>query len=120
MIKVRSPFSFTAQDEQAKKDMEESQRLAELALTVAGDRARLCLSTEDFKIYRKEYKATEEKLVDALLKYNKYFLKSDSVSIEKYAMVISGYLTKIESIRSLLDVIVKDAQRGIPQRDAKQ
>lgn len=83
------------------------------ALLALGDRARKCLSNDDFKLYRKDYTTTEAKLVDALIAFNKAALKNPTFDVTKYAMTISSYLIRLDDLRSLLAVVVKDAQKGV-------
>lgn len=111
---MRMPaFKFKSEpDQKEKEELLKAEKEADLIYTVAGDRARKCLSTEDFKSYREDYRRAEIKVIDYLLKYNIYFHKNSSANIESYAMMVSRYLTKLESLRSLLEAITKDAQRG--------
>lgn len=107
------PFQFKADPtEKEHQELLRAEKEAELIYTAAGDRARKCLSTEDFKTYREDYRRAEAKIVDYLLKYNIFFHKNTSANLEIYAMNVSRYLTKLESLRSLLEVISKDAQKG--------
>ena len=109
-MSLRIPFQFKKPDED--DDLKLSVSAMEAALQVAGDRARECLSHEDFQLYREDYKRAEIKLIDLLIKYNKAFYKNGSTGIEAYAMNISSILTKLESLRSLLEVITVDAKKG--------
>lgn len=111
MIQMRTPFAF-------KKDTDDQElaaikKQAEEAFTVVGDRARKCLNNDDFKAYRKDYLQTEAKVLDALLKYNTLFHKTTGGNITDYAMVVARYLTKLESLRSLLEAVAKDAQKDL-------
>lgn len=106
------PFQFKKYpNKQEQEELLKAEKEAESFYTVAGDRARKCLSTEDFKSYRDDYRRAQEKIVDYLLKYNIFFHKNPSANLELYAMNISRYLTKLESLRSLLEVILKDSQK---------
>lgn len=110
------PFQFkTEPNQKEQQELLRAEKEAELVFTAAGDRARRCLSTEDFKTYREEYRRAEEKIIDYLLKYNIFFHKNTSANMEIYAMNVARYLTKLESLRSLLDVITRDAQKGQPK-----
>lgn len=111
-MKIR-PFQFRPDpDHKEQEELLKAEKESELVYTVAGDRARTCLATEDFKSYRDDYRRAEQKILDYLVKYNVFFHKNTSGNINSYAMVVSRYLTKLESLRSLLDVITKDAQKG--------
>lgn len=111
-----NPFMFKADPtKKEQEELERAQKEVELVYTAAGDRARKCLETEDFKSYREDYRRAEGKFIDYLLKYNIFFHKNNGASIESYAMVVSRYLTKLESLRALLEVITKDAQKGQPK-----
>lgn len=112
-MRLRSPIDFKRSDND-EKELLEAQRQAEASFTIAGDRARKCLSTEDFRNYRLDYMKAEVKLLDALLKYNNFFHKNSTGDTSLYAMVVARYLTKLEALRSLLEVITKDAQKGMP------
>ena len=110
------PFQFKSDpNAKEKEELLKAEKEAEMVYTVAGDRARLCLSTEEFKTYMVEYRRAEAKILDYLLKYNIFFHKNPSGNINSYAMVVSRYLTKLESLRSLLETITKDAQKGQPK-----
>lgn len=110
------PFEYKQDpDKKEQQELLKAEQEVNAVYTVAGDRARKCLETEDFKFYRDDYRRAETKIIDYLLKYNIYFHKNSSTGIESYAMVVSRYLTKLESLRSLLEVVVKDAQKGQPK-----
>ena len=93
------------------KDIDNAISDLDSQLRITGDRARLCLNHNDFKAYRESYKRLEESVVDFMLAYNKSFQK-DASGVEKYAFVISGYLTRLQVLKSLVSTIETQAKRG--------
>ncbi len=95
------------------KEVDKKIKSAEAALQAAGDRARICLNTDQFKIYRDSFKRAEAALLDALIAYNNQFSLSDSGNVYKYAMKINRMLTKAQDVRELLNTIETNARRGL-------
>lgn len=108
-------FQFRSPDQQL-HDINES---VNLAMQVVGDRARKCLDQEDFKAYRAEYKATEEKLVGYLIKYNRLFHKTGQGNINTYAFQISYLLTQLENVRALLETVTENSKKGLNNEKSK-
>lgn len=114
-MEKRNIFQFKSPDDQ----MKDLNNAVDIAMTVAGDRARKCLDQEDFKAYRAEYKNAEEKLVDYLLKYNRLFHKSGQGNINTYAFQISYLLTQLENIRALLSTVLDNSTKGLKHEKSK-
>lgn len=87
-------------------------------ISMTGDMARKCLSMQEFKSYRNQYKRTEESVIDALINYSNMFAKHNEGGIDKYAVVVMRYLTKLDDLRSLLTVVERNAKKGTPDENA--
>ena len=95
------------------KEVDKKLKSAEAALQAAGDRARICLNTDQFKIYRDSFKRAEAALLDALIAYNHQFSLSESGDVYKFAMKVNRMLTKAQDVRELLNTIETNARRGL-------
>lgn len=117
MIKHRVGDLFKPKDE---KELEESMRNAELSFQIAGDRARACLSTDQFKAYKEAFLQVQIQLMDALTEYNKNFHKNPSGDAVKYGMTVSYMLTRLEVLRSLVGLVQRDSLKGLKQNGKQQ
>ena len=101
------------------KEVEKKLKTAEHAMQVASDRARRCLSMEEFKAYKDSFQRASDSLLDALIAYNHQFSLSENGCIEKYAMKVNRLLTKAQDVRELLNVIETASKRGV-KKDADE
>lgn len=85
---------------------------AEASLQIVIDRAKRCLSMEEFKSYRDSFERAEDGIMDSLIAYTHHFSLSDEADITKYAMKVSRLITKVETLRMLLINIETKAKRG--------
>lgn len=95
------------------KEVEKKLKTAEHAMQVASDRARRCLSMEEFKAYRDSFQRASDSLLDALIAYNHQFSISDNGDLNKYAMKVNRLLTKAQDVRELLNTIDTASKRAV-------
>lgn len=96
---------FKDKELQKLKDAEES-------LRIVSDKARQCLGYDDFKSYRDSYVRAESGMLDAIINYTNNFVQSEHGDVNKYAITMIRYITKLQDLRSLLNTIETDAKRG--------
>lgn len=96
----------------AQKQAEQQLREAEETMSMVRDKARACLDLETFKLYRDSYHKAEASMIEAIINYNTYFFSLPDGNLDKYAVTVMRYLTKLQAMRSLLDVVEKDARNG--------
>lgn len=107
-------FSPTDIDDENKKVLEAFKRIE---LTAAS--ARQCINTQCFASYKENLERALGGMVDVMCAYTAKFIASDQVSADKYAMVMVRYVTRIDSLRSILKQVELDASKGINKTEIK-
>jgi hypothetical protein len=95
---------------QPKKDDKEIAQ-AERMLDLTAEKARICLSQSDFKIFRESYTRTESAMIEALISYSKNYIEGNG-DLSRYALTMMRICTKIETVRYLLRTIESQAKRN--------
>jgi hypothetical protein len=108
MKDLKSIFSFG--DKPEVKD--------DVNIKLAGDRARACLATKEFKHYRDQYASLESKVIDELITEAANFCVSND-STEKFGAKCLVKLTRLRDLRSLVSKVEVDAKKGIEKNEPK-
>lgn len=78
-----------------------------------GDKARQCLATACFESYRQEFASAKEKILGAMMsETNRYLAVSSNVDVAQYAARMVAFLTRVQALTSMLQVIEADSKKG--------
>ena len=100
-----------------KEDEEELERIeleAQKKTDITGDLARRCLELEQFGRYKEQYTKAEASVVDTLLAMTKIFDRGQ-MDFQTYGIRMHTYMTRLQSIRALLDTITNDSKKGLKE-----
>jgi hypothetical protein len=99
---------FTAPDSAAEK---KAQAETDEKIRLTGDIARVCLSMDQFKVYRKQYAAAEEKMIDEMMMTTACF-SSGSIDLTQYGAKMLVCITRLKDLRMLLDTVESNARKS--------
>ena len=88
-------------------------------LNAIGESARECLATQCFADYKKQLEQAKDAILDAMCAYTNRFIAGDSMGVDKYAVVMVRFITRVDSLRSLLNQVELDAKKGKPTMEIK-
>lgn len=97
-------------DEMFKAEEKPDQQIDE-QISLVGDIARVCLAMEEFKSYRKQYEAAEQKMVQTMLMLTESF-NAGRVDLTTYGAKMLVYMTRVKDLRMLLDAVLVDSKKG--------
>jgi hypothetical protein len=106
-MKVENPFK-----PKAHKEAEAVRQDAEAKLKEAEIIARACFNTAQFQSYREAYKKAEASVIDFMLRYNSMFFNDQNGDMNKYAFTMMRFLTKLQTLKSLLETVESNALKG--------
>lgn len=107
---LQNPFKPKAHQDAEKLKEQTDAKLKEAELL-----AKACFGTEQFQQYRDAYKKAEASTIDFMLRFNNSFFAEKTGDVQQYAFTIMRYLTRLQTLRSLLDTIETNAKRGTEQ-----
>lgn len=73
--------------------------------------ARACISSEEFRRYKKQYEEVEKKML-AIMIYDTNQATAAGMTMEQYGAVMFRNINKLMVLKSIIDVVEKDAKRG--------
>lgn len=82
------------------------------AIDIVGAKARICLTTNEFKDYREEYESAEKELVNQLIVEAGEFIAGDSSTLEKFGARCLIKLNRLRDVRAMLVAVTVNSKRG--------
>lgn len=93
------------------QEMEDKEAIINAEIQAISERGKACLGAKEFTVYAERYVALEQKIINMLIDYTNEWQKRDD-SLEKYGIRTMTLLTRLGTLRSLIDQINLDANRG--------
>lgn len=93
-----------------KKEKQEAQDIKD-SLKSLGNTARVCLNSSQFHDYRKQYEATEAKVVESILRLTSN-LENGELDLTAYGTKVLVFMTRLKDLRSLLTIVKNDSKKG--------
>ena len=100
--------AFKSVDE---KQLIKEQKRSEESYKIAYSVACGCLSSDNFKRYRREYENSQEQMMAVLFKITDVYL-AGQIDHQTYISRVLVHVTKMKDLRSLLDGVELDKKRG--------